>query len=157
MTNLKGPPATSEARPTTSEGAWAFFFQIMPPCRQYIFKLVQYFFRYIVEIKKCANLQQKGYSLHGSPLLSKHFLYLSNLCSSWRRPSTRIENSVQLLLASPRPWPIDPFAPKRNKLSHVSILIGSMQRRLRWPTPELKFFQLQRCVVVGVKSCSQFL
>ena len=25
MTNLKGPPATSEARPTTSEGAWAFF------------------------------------------------------------------------------------------------------------------------------------
>ena len=26
MTNLKGPPATSKARPTTSEGAWAFFF-----------------------------------------------------------------------------------------------------------------------------------
>ena len=32
VTNLKGPPATSEALPTTSEGAWAFF-QIMPPCR----------------------------------------------------------------------------------------------------------------------------
>ena len=27
---LESPPATSEARPTTSEGAWAFFFQIMP-------------------------------------------------------------------------------------------------------------------------------
>ena len=26
VTNLKGPPATSKARPTTSEGAWAFFF-----------------------------------------------------------------------------------------------------------------------------------
>ena len=25
MRNLKGPPATSEARPTTSEGVWAFF------------------------------------------------------------------------------------------------------------------------------------
>ena len=49
MTNLKGP--------TTSEGAWAFFFQIMPPCRQYIFKLVQNSFA-IVEIKKCTNLQQ---------------------------------------------------------------------------------------------------
>ena len=46
VTNLKGPPATSNARLTTSEGAWAFFPQIMPPCRQYIFKLVQYFFRY---------------------------------------------------------------------------------------------------------------
>ena len=54
MRNLKDPPATSEARPTTSEGAWAFFFQIMPPCRQYIFNI--YFA--IVEIKKCANLQQ---------------------------------------------------------------------------------------------------
>ena len=57
MRNLKGPPATSEARPTTSEGAWAFFFQIMPPCRQYIFNISFA----IVEIKKCANLlEAKG-------------------------------------------------------------------------------------------------
>ena len=30
---LEGPPPTSKARPTTSEGAWAFFTQIVPPCR----------------------------------------------------------------------------------------------------------------------------
>ena len=29
MTNLKGPPATSNARSTTSEGAWAFLKKIM--------------------------------------------------------------------------------------------------------------------------------
>ena len=47
------------ARPTTSEGMWAVFFQIMPPCRQYIFKLVQYFFRYT---SFTTNSKRKGYT-----------------------------------------------------------------------------------------------
>ena len=53
MRNLKGPPATSEAPPTTSEGALAFISDnaAMPTIR------INISFA-IVEIKKCANLQQ---------------------------------------------------------------------------------------------------
>ena len=31
--NIKAPTATSECRPTSSEVAWVFFWEIMPPCR----------------------------------------------------------------------------------------------------------------------------
>ena len=57
MTNLKDPPATSYALPTTSEGAWAFFFSdnaAMPTIHIQISSI----FLSLVEIKKCTNLQQ---------------------------------------------------------------------------------------------------
>ena len=56
MTNLKGPPLPRPDRPLLRVRG-RFFFQIMPPCRQYIFKWFNISFA-IVEIKKCANLQQ---------------------------------------------------------------------------------------------------
>ena len=77
MRNLKGPPATSEARPTTSEGAWAFFFPdnaAMPTI--YIFNISFA----IVEIKKCANLQQIR-----SERVKPHVRYAART----RRPRTR--------------------------------------------------------------------
>ena len=59
MRNLKGQPATSKTRPTTSDVAWAFFFPdnaAMPTIHNYSNKFNISFA--IVDIKKCANLQQ---------------------------------------------------------------------------------------------------
>ena len=53
MRNLKGPPATSKARSTTSEGAWAVFFS---GCRNTYSNLFNISF---TVIKKCTNLPTK--------------------------------------------------------------------------------------------------
>ena len=65
MTNLKGPPATSKARPTTSEGAWEVFFQIMPPCRQYLFIHIFRCSGYLKVRKFTTNSKRKGYPVSG--------------------------------------------------------------------------------------------